>query len=298
MQQIDGEVGQFAHVAHPSHGVAGHVRIGAAGVLRLAGIQPRAHALGGEGAGRDVVEPNAIVAPFDRQRLAHCGKPRLRHGRGHGIGAAVPHPCRQDRHHRGPLTLRDPALAAIERDEERSTEDDIGDGVEAARTEVLGAADEVARRVVDQAGQGAAVGPDGVQHLGDRFGHADVAGQADHLAAGLRVGGHQFLGGGFDDAPTAAADIDLGAQDQAGLGHDLAEARAAAGDQDPLALHQAWAEHQVVGGQLGHGASSAYVGRMSRPLTRRTSSRQHLVGTVVLRNAVDEDHVALGVLGS
>ena len=42
------------------------------------------------------------------------------------------------------------------------------------------------------------------------------------------------------DHPAApAADIDLGAQHQAGLGHHLAQARAAAGDQDALALHQA-----------------------------------------------------------
>ena len=38
------------------------------------------------------------------------------------------------------------------------------------------------------------------------------------------------------------------AQHQAGLGHHPAQAGAAAGDQDPLALHQALAEHQV-----GHG---------------------------------------------
>ena len=54
----------------------------------------------------------------------------------------------------------DPALAAGQRDVERAAEHDVGDGVEAARRQILRAADEIAGRVVDETGQRAAVGPD------------------------------------------------------------------------------------------------------------------------------------------
>ena len=69
----------------------------------------------------------------------------------------------------------------------------------------------------------------------------------DHLAA---VRGHQLVGRLLQHAAAPAADVDLGAQDQEGLGHHLAKARAAAGDEDALALHQAGFEHQIV---RGHG---------------------------------------------
>jgi hypothetical protein len=49
------------------------------------------------------------------------------------------------------LALGQPALSGVEGDEERAAEDDVGDGVEAARREVLRAADEVAGGVVDEA---------------------------------------------------------------------------------------------------------------------------------------------------
>src|SRR6185312_17363832 len=99
--------------------------------------------------------------------------------------------------------------------------------------QVLRSADEVAGGVVDEPGQRPAVGPDLGDHLVDGLGDADVAADADDLLA-RRVA--DALGGLLDHAGAAAADVDGRAQLRIGLGHDLAQARAAAGHQNALAL--------------------------------------------------------------
>ena len=138
---------------------------------------------------------------------------------------------------------RQPALAAFKRGQEGAAEHRIGNGIETARRQVFGPADEIAGGIIDQAGQGAAIGPDAFDHGGDRVRIADVAGLRHHAAA---MGRHQVGGGLFQHAAAPAADIDRGAQQQESLGHHLAKAGAAAGDQDALARQQARPIHQIV----------------------------------------------------
>ena len=63
----------------------------------------------------------------------------------------------------------DPAFAGGERHVERAVEDDVGDGVEAVRRQVLRAADEVAGGVVDEAVERAFV-EDAGHHVFDGVG--------------------------------------------------------------------------------------------------------------------------------
>ncbi len=70
-------------------------------------------------------------------------------------------------------------------------------------------------------------------HVIDRGGVADVEAVADDLAA-MRL--HQFRGGLVADQLAAAADVHLGAELEEARGHRLAEAGAAAGDEDASAF--------------------------------------------------------------
>ena len=83
------------------------------------------------------------MTPFDGQGLSQLTlKAGLGHGRWHGEGPAAPYTqVVRIKTTEALRLLGDPALAAIEGDEERPAEDDVGDGVEAARREVLCAAD-------------------------------------------------------------------------------------------------------------------------------------------------------------
>ena len=56
--------------------------------------------------------------------------------------------------------------------------------------------------------------------------------------------GHDLTGGFLQHVAAAAADVDIGAELPEGLGHLLAEAGAAAGNEDALSGHQAVLEHQ------------------------------------------------------
>ncbi len=118
--------------------------------------------------------------------------------------------------------------------------DDIGDGVEAARRQVLGSGDEIAGGVVDEAGE-RAIAENLLDHRFDRGGVADVDAVACDASA-MRL--HKLGGGRVADALAPAADRDLGAEAEELLGHRLAEPRAAAGDEDFLAPKKAVDEHQ------------------------------------------------------
>jgi len=86
--------------------------------------------------------------------------------------------------------------------------DDVGDRVEAARRQVLGARDEIAGGVVDEVGE-RAFGEDRLDHLVDRECVPDVDAMARHPAA-IQI--HQFGGGFVADALAAAADMNIGAE--------------------------------------------------------------------------------------
>ena len=75
---------------------------------------------------------------------------RFAHRRGRDERAAVAHPGDRDRNHAAAVLARDPALADGMGDVEGAVHHDIGDRVEAARRQVLGARDEVAGGVVDE----------------------------------------------------------------------------------------------------------------------------------------------------
>ena len=84
-------------------------------------------------------------------------------------------------------------------------------------------------------------GPDRLDHLVDRERVADVDAVADHAAA-MQV--HQFGRGFVADALAAAADMNLGAELQKPRGHGLAEAGAAAGDEDAPPGEKLIVEHR------------------------------------------------------
>ena len=83
-------------------------------------------------------------------------------------------------------------------------------------------------------------GEDRLDHLVDRERIADVDAVAGHPAA-MQV--HQLGRGFVADALAAAADMDLGAELEEARGHGLAEAGAAAGDEDAPAGEKLFVEH-------------------------------------------------------
>ena len=117
--------------------------------------------------------------------------------------------------------------------------DDIGDGVEPARRQVLGARDEIAGGVVDEAGE-RAFAENLLDHRFDCGGVADVDAVARDAPA-MRF--HELVGGRVADALAPAADGDFGAEAKEPLGHRSAEPGAAAGDEDFFARKQAVDEH-------------------------------------------------------
>ena len=225
-------VGEFVRAADAAHRVA---RLVAVVVIVLHRIEASPGALGREGARRDGVETDAVACPFDGEALGHHGDAGLRHGRRHDEGAAGPHPGRQDAEYARLALLGDPALAAGVGHVERAVQHDVGDGVEGAGAEVLGLRDEVAGGIVDQTVERPA-GPDLIDHLLDGGGDADVDGMEVDPAAGILL--HDLLGRLFEDAAAPAADHTVCAQLDELLHHHAAEARAAAGDEESLALEQ------------------------------------------------------------
>ncbi len=133
----------------------------------------------------------------------------------------------------------DPALADRVGDIERAVHDDIGDGVEAAWAEVLGAGDEVAGGVVDERGQ-RTVAEDVLDHRVHRGGVADVDAIGFHRPA---VRFHHRFGRGVANALPPSADDDLGPEPEQALGHRPPQPRSPAGHEDFLALEQVLLEH-------------------------------------------------------
>ena len=136
--------------------------------------------------------------------------------------------------------------------------------VDGARRQLLGAGDEVAGGVVDE-GVERTDGPDLLEHGVDGGGVADVAAVGLDSAPGFRA----ELGGRFGQhLLAAAADDELGAELEEAAAHAEAEAGAAAGDEDALALEQVGLEHRptitegcglaTAAGGLPHPAACAY----------------------------------------
>src|ERR1700694_3113799 len=138
------------------------------------------------------------------------------------------------------MAAGDPALADGMRHIERAVEHDVGDRVEAVRREVLGRADEIAGGVVDQAGQRSAFVPDALRHRIDRSGISNVDRMSAHDAA---MACNQLPGGVVQHAAAPAAEPELRAQLEVAGGDLLAEACAAAGNEDALTLEQTFLEH-------------------------------------------------------
>src|SRR5262249_20745218 len=117
---------------------------------------------------------------------------------------------------------------------ERAVHDDVGHGVEAARTQFLGPRNEIAGGVVDEVGEGTA-GPDLLDHLVDGERVADVDAVADH-ASPILV--HQFGCGLVAYDLAASANMTLGAKLEEARGHRPAEAGAATGHEDAAACEK------------------------------------------------------------
>src|SRR5207237_9165905 len=113
-------------------------------------------------------------------------------------------------------------------------------GGDAVRAPVVGRAAETAGGVVDQVGEPPALVPDALHHRIDRRGIADV----DRMCTNdTTAAGDQLLRGALQHRPAPPAKPELGAEFEV-FGSDLlAQARAAAGDEDALTLEQAFLEH-------------------------------------------------------
>ena len=133
----------------------------------------------------------------------------------------------------------DPAAADRVGDVEGPVQHDVGDGVEPARAQILGARDEVAGGVVDEVGE--RTGLEDVSHHGvDRARIANV--DAVGLDPAVIFPG-EFGGRGVAHRLAPSADEDIGAERQEFFRHALAEAGAAAGHQDAPAAKKSVLEH-------------------------------------------------------
>jgi len=117
--------------------------------------------------------------------------------------------------------------------------DDVGERIEAARRQVLGARDEIAGGVVDEVGQ-RAFRVNRLDHLVDRERVSDIDAVAGHPAA-MQV--HQLGRGLVANAFAAAADMNLGAELEEARGHRLAEPGSAAGDENASSGEKLFAIH-------------------------------------------------------
>jgi hypothetical protein len=133
----------------------------------------------------------------------------------------------------------DPAAADRVGDIEGPVQHDVGDGVEPARAQILGARDEVAGGVVDEVGE--RTGLEDVSHHGvDRARIANV--DAVGLDPAVIFPG-EFGGRGVAHRLAPSADKDIGAERQEFFHHALAEPGAAAGHQDTPAAKKSVLEH-------------------------------------------------------
>src|SRR6266436_3540755 len=226
---------QLLHGADPAHWIH---RLGA-GAGFVAGLDALAHAFGGDFARRDRVQPDAVSAPFSRERHGHGMHRRLAHRRRHHVRRAVADPGHGDRHHIAALLGGDPAPPDGVRDIERAMHDDVGHRVEAARAQLLGARDEIAGGVVDEIGEGT-FAEDVFHHLVDRERVSDIDAVAGHAAA-MEV--HELGRGLVADDLAAAADVDVRAKLKKTRGHGFAEPSATSGYEDAPAGQEIFIEH-------------------------------------------------------
>jgi hypothetical protein len=123
----------------------------------------------------------------------------------------------------------DPPLAGGESTVGATAQDDIGDRVECARRQRLGARDEIACRIVDETVE-RTVAPYLLEHGVDLIRETDVANEIRGFAAGLRPLRYTP----FEHLLASPADHDLRAKlDEAGA-QALADACPAAGDENRL----------------------------------------------------------------
>src|SRR5690606_14868437 len=134
----------------------------------------------------------------------------------------------------------DPALADGVGHVEGAVHDDVGDGVEAARRQILGLADEIACGIVDQSVQRAAVGPDLVHYGLHRARVADIERMRFYAAA---VPSHQFAGGCVENRFAASANIQISAQLEIARADLAAQARATTSDENTFAFEYIIPEH-------------------------------------------------------
>ena len=121
----------------------------------------------------------------------------------------------------------------------------------------------------------------GLHHLLHRLGHADVHAEGVDAAAGkaLAPGCRGFVAHGL----AAAADGDVGAQREEAFGHGLAQAGAAAGDQDALAGEQLRCVHGI---PRGHRARFAAIWQQPSGRPPRTLQALGLEEALGLRQQV------------
>ncbi len=231
----DREVRQLGHLTEAPRRIGGAlvtVRVGT-------GPQSTGRAFGRKDAGRDGVQADAVTAPLDRQRLGHHADARLGHRRWHHVGRAGAHPGNDDRHHRSGQTVLDPAPADRMRDVEGAVQHGVGHRVEAARREILGPADEVAGRVVEQTGE-RRLAPEVGDHRVDGFCIAQVDRDRTYRPA---VALRHLRGRLVEDRTATPADHEVGAKREIAAGDFASEARSAAGHEYPTPLEKIGHEH-------------------------------------------------------
>ncbi len=110
---------------------------------------------------------------------------------------------------------------------ERAVQHDVRNGIEAARTQIFGAGDEVAGRIVDQAGE-RAIRP----HLLDHAINGLVVFDIDLIRLDGPARGVTNLGaGGFQHGQPASANCHFRTEAHVLLGHDAAQPGTAACDE-------------------------------------------------------------------
>ena len=232
-----GEMLQLVHLPDPAHRVLARRAL----LHRLPGVEPRARAL-------DRERPGAIALsrmPYRPHSTASDSvitcKPAFDIAEGTTYGEPVQiHVTRIDT----TLPRWPPAIQRLPTDwvtKNVPCRTMLAIASKPAGGEVLGAADEVARGVVDEAGERSAVLPDRLDHGVDRGGVADVHRVRLHRAPVLR----NELGRGLvEDRLPSAAQVEIRAQLEVLVGDLAAETGAAAGDEDALALQEIGSEHE------------------------------------------------------
>ena len=122
---------------------------------------------------------------------------------------------------------------------QRAHQHDADHRLKRSQRKIFGAGQKISGGVVHEHIE-RALGPDDPDHLFDSGCVAHIAGTGVDLAAGALA---EFLLGSGENIVAAPADVDFGAQFQKPLRGSLAQAGAAAGDQDALAVEQIVAEH-------------------------------------------------------